>query len=64
VSVAFRDGILWLARPNRQTRRLLPLKSDGLFAVEGVDILRVRFIGKGLQLLWHGEAAPRVFEKT
>jgi hypothetical protein len=64
VSVAFRDGVLWLARPNRQTRRLWPLKSDGLFAVEGVDILRVRFVGKGLQLLWHGEAAQRVFGKT
>jgi peptidase S41-like protein len=64
VSVAFRDGVLWLARPNRQTRRLSPLKSDGLFAVEGVDILRVRFIRKGLQLLYHGEPAPRLFEKT
>jgi hypothetical protein len=64
VSVAFRDGALWLARPNRHTRRLTPLSSDGLFAVEGVDILRVRFMGKGLELLWHGEDAPRVFEKT
>jgi hypothetical protein len=64
VSVAFRDGVLWLARPNRQTRRLSPLKSDGLFAVEGVEILRVRFIRKGLQLLYHGEPAPRLFEKT
>jgi hypothetical protein len=64
VSVAFRDGALWLARPNRRTRRLTPLSSDGLFAVEGVDILRVRFMGKGLQLLWHGEGNPRVFEKT
>jgi hypothetical protein len=64
VSVAFRDGALWLARPNRRTKRLTPLSSDGLFAVEGVDILRVRFMGKGLELLWHGEDAPRVFEKT
>jgi hypothetical protein len=64
VSVAFRDGALWLARPNRRTKRLAPLSSDGLFAVEGVDILRVRFMGKGLELLWHGEDAPRVFEKT
>jgi hypothetical protein len=64
VSVAFRDGALWLAWRDRPARRLAPLSSDGLFAVEGVDILRVRFVGKRLQLHWRGEGAPRVFEKT
>jgi hypothetical protein len=64
VSVEFRDSALWLTRPNRPTRRLSPLTSDGLFAVEGADILRVRFTPKSLELLRQDESAPRVFERT
>jgi hypothetical protein len=64
VSVKFRDGALWLARPNRPTRRLSPLTSDGLFAVEGVDIVRVRFTPNSLELLRQNEGAPRVFERS
>jgi hypothetical protein len=64
VGVTFRDGGLWLARPNRATRRLVPMNAEGLFAVEGVDILRVRFRPKGLELLWRDETVPRVFEKS
>jgi hypothetical protein len=62
--VTFRDGDVWLARPNRATRRLLPMNAEGLFAVEGVDILRVRFRPKGLELLWRDETVPRVFRKS
>jgi hypothetical protein len=64
VGVTFRDGDLWLARPNRATRRLVPMNAEGLFAVEGVDILRVRFRPKGLELLWRDERVPRVFQKS
>jgi hypothetical protein len=64
VTVTFRDGALWLSRPNRPSRRLQPMNVEGLFAVEGADILRVRFQPKRLELLWRDEAAPRVFEKS
>jgi hypothetical protein len=64
VSVEFRDGALWLARPHRPTRRLAPLTPDGLFAVEDLDVMRVRFTPKGLELLWEGEAVPRVFLRS
>ena len=64
VTAVFRDGSLWLARADREPRRLAPLTADGLFAVEGVDVLRVRFTAKGLELLRMGEPAARVFEKS
>jgi hypothetical protein len=43
---------------------MMPLTVDGLFAVEGVDMLRVRFRTRALELLWLGEPAPRVFQKS
>lgn len=61
VDVAFREGALWLTRPRHRPVRLSPLTADGLFAVEGYEILRVRLTGKTLELLWSDEAAPRVF---
>ena len=64
VTVAFRDGALWMARPNRETARLAPLTADGLFAVDGLDALRVRFTGKRLELLRLGDAAVRTFERS
>ena len=63
VTVAFRGGGLWVARPNREPRRLVPLTGDGLFGLDGVDVLRVRFRDKGLELLRLGEPEARVFEK-
>ncbi|MBA3258377.1 MAG: S41 family peptidase [Gemmatimonadales bacterium] len=63
ISVAFRNGALWLTRLNRPARRLTPLTSGGLFAVEEIDVLRVRFTPKGLELLRQDEAAPRLFEE-
>jgi len=61
--VDFRDGILWLSRPDRPTLRLSPMTADGLFAVDGIDRLRVRFTGQALELLRAGEPAPRVFPR-
>lgn len=62
-SVALRDNALWLTRTDRPPRRLSPMTADGLFSVDGIDMLRVRFTAKGLELLWQGEPAPRVYAK-
>ena len=40
------------------------MNAEGLFAVEGADVLRVRFLAKRLELLRRDETAPRVFEKS
>ena len=61
--VEHRDGVLWLVRPDRPTRRLTPLTADGLFAVEAVDELRVQFRGDALELVSLGAPEPRVFRK-
>jgi hypothetical protein len=61
--VDIRDGSLWLSRPDRPTLRLLPMTADGLFGVDGIDRLRVRFTGQALELLRAGEPAPRVFPR-
>jgi hypothetical protein len=61
--VDFRDGALWLTRPNRPTVRLLPLTAEGLFAVERVDGLRVKLTGQTLELLRASEPKLRVFPR-
>ena len=58
--VEFRDGILWLTRPDREPARLSPMNADGLFAVERVDGLRVRLAGSTMELLRAGVARPQV----
>jgi Peptidase family S41 len=63
MKVAFRDGVLWLSRPDRPTARLSPLTADGLFAIERIDTLRVRFTGRAMELLRAGEPKPRVFPR-
>ena len=64
VKVELRDGALWLVRADRPVRRLNPLTADGLFAVEGLDVLRVRFRAKALELLWLGEPDAQVFPRS
>jgi hypothetical protein len=64
IDVAFREGALWLSRPNRPTGRLLPLTADGLFAVEGNDTLRVRLTEAELQLLRADGSPPRVISRN
>jgi hypothetical protein len=63
VEVSLREGNLWLTRRDRPTRRLLPLTPDGLFEVQGSNVLRVRFTRTGLELLRKGDPAPRRLEK-
>jgi hypothetical protein len=48
-----------LERPNHPPTRLSPLVPDGVFAIEGTELLRVRLTGKTLELLWWDD--PRVF---
>ena len=64
VEVAFRDGALWLSRPGRPVRRLSPLTGDGLFAVAGTDVLRVRFTPGALELRLIDEPVPAVFGRN
>jgi hypothetical protein len=56
-------GALSLGRPGHPlwpaARKLRPLTADGLFAVDGLDILRVSFRDGALQLWWKDENAPR-----
>lgn len=59
--VELREEALWLIRPNRPSVRLLPLTSDGLFAVERIETLRVRLNGQAIELLREGQPEPGVF---
>jgi len=61
--VDFRDGVLWLSRPDRESARLSPLTAEGLFSIEGVDHLRVALTGQAMELLRAGEAVPRIFPR-
>lgn len=47
-----------------KTSRLTPLNTDGLFAVEGIDVLRVRLRNNTLELIWSDEAIPQTFPRT
>jgi hypothetical protein len=64
IEVTFRDGALWLSRPNRPTSRLSLLTADGLFALERAEHLRAHLTGKTLELWQSGEPAPRVFPRS
>jgi hypothetical protein len=61
--VELRDDGLWLIRPHRPTVRLSLLTAEGLFAVDGHDLLRVRLTGMTLELLFAGAPTPRVFTR-
>ena len=63
VTVDLRDGKLWMARADRPLRGLTPLTADGLFAVDGSDMLRARFTDAGLETLWRGDPEPRRYPK-
>jgi len=60
-NVSLIDGVPWLERPNRPRARLTPLTADGVFAIEGSELLRARLTGKTLELLWWNDPNPRVF---
>jgi hypothetical protein len=61
--VEFRDGALWLTRPDRPTARLSLLTADGLFAVDRIESLRVKLTGRAMELLRAGAPEPRVFPR-
>jgi hypothetical protein len=58
------DGVLWLKREGRPALRLSPLTADGLFALDGIDYMRVRLTGKSLEYYWPDDANPRVFARN
>ncbi|ADO72911.1 S41 family peptidase [Stigmatella aurantiaca] len=63
-TVTFKNDALWLStRPGGPTRRMTPLTEDGLFAIEGNEMLRARFTSAGLETLWRGDPNPRRFPK-
>lgn len=45
-------------------RKLQALTADGLFAVEGLDVLRIGFKDGAMQLWWKDEPAPRIIPRT
>lgn len=63
VRIALTDGALWMDRADRPRRKLEPLTADGLFAVSGADMLRVRFRTDGLDTLWMGDPEPRHYQR-
>ncbi len=64
VEIAYRDDALWLVRPNRPTARLSPLTQDGLFSIEGTDLMRAKLDGQLLELHWHDNPAPRIYQRA
>ncbi|NOK38405.1 S41 family peptidase [Corallococcus exercitus] len=61
--VSWKDGALWLRRGSRAPVRLRPLTAEGLFSVEGYEVLRARLTGKALELLWSDDPEPAVFAR-
>lgn len=64
ITVALRDGALWMTRADRPARHLVPMTADGLFAIEGNDMLRVRITEKRLELSRWDDPEPRVFARN
>jgi Peptidase family S41 len=62
--IAFDAGCLRLARPHRPSSKLLLLTVDGLFAVDGLDRLRVQLTGASLKMFREGDPAPRIYPRT
>lgn len=67
IELAVVDGALTLSRPNRprwpQAARLQPLTGDGLFAISGFPVARVRVDGQTLSLLWSDDPQPQRFPR-
>jgi hypothetical protein len=64
VTIELQDRALTMSRTGRPTERLIPLTSDGLFGVEGSDLLRVRFASDSIQILFKGDPAPPTIRRT
>lgn len=61
---ALRDGALSMSRTGRPEERLIPMTSDGLFGVEGSDLLRVRFASNSIEVIFKGDPAPPILSRT
>lgn len=62
-TVTFKEGFLWLSRAGRPARRLTPISADGLFAIEGLDLMHVRLTPSLLELLRQEGGAPMRFPR-
>jgi hypothetical protein len=63
MTISLRDGKLWMARADRPLRGLTPLTAEGLFAVDGSDMLRARFSDTKLETLWRGSPDAWTYPK-
>ena len=57
-TVTLREGSLWFTRAGRPERRLTPLDDKGLFAIDGVGGVRLRFFAGGLEMIRFGDPVP------
>lgn len=64
VKIELQGGVLSMSRTGRPTERLIPLASDGLFGVEGSDLLRVRFASNSIEIIFKGDPAPPTVPRT
>jgi len=63
IEVKLENGELWMARANRPARKLVPLTTDGLFGLDGIDMLRVRIKSDALETFWKGDPTPRTYPR-
>lgn len=67
VEIHWREGAAWFSRPGRPgwpaPLRLIPLTADGLYGIEGIDFLRVRAVGRRLELSWPNQP-PRLLDRS
>ena len=65
LQVVWRDGALFYVRRSGQQARLIPLTTDGLFAVEGFnDHFRIRLTGDAMETQWNDEPMPTRVSRT
>lgn len=63
IDVAFHDGALWMTRPDRPARRLMPMTADGLYAVEFTERMRIKFDRNRLEILRLEDPEPVAYPK-
>lgn len=63
ITISLRDGKLWMTRAGRPPRGLTPLTAEGLFAVDGSEMLRARFGDTKLETLWRGSPDAWTYPK-
>jgi hypothetical protein len=57
------QGQLWLIRPNRADKKLSALTLNGLFAIDGIDRVRLQLTGDEARMYWQGDPTPRRYRR-